>query len=218
MSLPLIKVCGMRDAQNIEQIASLAPDFLGFIFYPHSKRYIRQSGLKAEELDRLLPKNLPTSIQRVGVFVESTDAEVERIAKKWKLDVVQLHSNESPAFCKKLRGKGFKIIKVFSVGKEGLSLSLMKEYEGIVDYFLFDTQTPNHGGSGKKFDWETLKLYDLQTPFMLSGGISLEDVEKLKGHIHQHCIGFDINSKFEVAPAQKNPDLIEEFIKMMRKV
>lgn len=216
MSFPLIKVCGMRDAQNIEQIASLCPDFLGFIFYPRSKRYVRQSDLSIEQVDKLLPKNLPTSIKRVGVFVESPDAEVERIAKNWKLDFVQLHGNESPAFCQKLKEKGFKIIKVFSVGKEGISLSYMSLYEEFVDYFLFDTQTPDYGGSGHKFDWDALKMYDLETPFMLSGGISLQDVEKLKGYIHHKCIGFDVNSKFETAPAQKNAALLEEFITLMR--
>lgn len=207
----------MRDAQNIEQIASLSPDFIGFIFYPRSKRYVRQSDLDVEYLDKLLPKNLPTSIKRVGVFVESTDVEVERIARQWKLDFVQLHSKESPTFCKKLKGKGFKIIKVFSVGKEGISTPIMREYEDVVDYFLFDTQTSDYGGSGHKFDWEILRTYDLKIPFMLSGGISLEDIEKLKGHIHHHCIGFDINSKFETAPAQKNAILIEQFITSLRK-
>jgi phosphoribosylanthranilate isomerase len=216
MSFPLIKVCGMRDAQNIEQIALLCPDFIGFIFYPHSLRYIRQSDLSMESLDDVLPKDLPTSIKRVGVFVESPDAEVERIALQWKLDFIQLHGNESPTFCQRLHEKGFKIIKVFSVGKEGISLAHMRMYEPFVDYFLFDTQSPNYGGSGHKFDWETLKTYDLETPFMLSGGISLQDVEKLKGHIHHNCIGFDVNSKFETAPAQKNPALLEEFITLMR--
>ncbi len=216
MPSPLIKVCGMRDAQNIEQIALLCPDFIGFIFYPRSKRYVRQSDLSIEELDKLLPKDLPTSIKRVGVFVESPDAEVERIAKNWKLDFVQLHGNESPTFCQKIKEKGFKIIKVFSVGKEGISLSFMREYEHFVDYFLFDTQTPDYGGSGHKFDWEMLENYDLETPFMLSGGISLQDVQKLKNYVHQKCIGFDVNSKFEIAPAQKNSALLEEFITLMR--
>ncbi len=216
MSFPLIKVCGMRDAQNIEQIASLCPDFVGFIFYPRSKRYVRQSDLSSACLDKLLPKKLPTSIKRVGVFVESTDAEVEQIASQWELDFVQLHGNESPAFCRKLKEKGIKIIKVFSVGKEGISLSHMRQYKDFVDYFLFDTQTPDYGGSGHKFDWNTLKTYDLEVPFLLSGGISLEDVEKLKEHIHHNCVGFDINSKFEIAPAQKNAALIEEFITLMR--
>lgn len=206
----------MRDAQNIEQIASFCPDFVGFIFYPRSERYVRQSDLSIEDLDRILPKNLPTSIQRVGVFVESTDAEIERIANHWQLDFIQLHGNESPTFCQKLKAKGFKIIKVFSVGKEGISLLQMQEYENFVDYFLFDTQTPHYGGSGHKFDWEILKIYNLQTPFLLSGGISLEDIEKLKTPIHSHCIGFDINSKFETAPAQKNPTLIEKFITLMK--
>jgi phosphoribosylanthranilate isomerase len=216
MSFPLIKVCGMRDAQNIEQIASLCPDFLGFIFYPRSKRYVRQSDLSTERLDILLPKGLPISIKRVGVFVESTDVEVERIASQWKLDFVQLHGKESPTFCQKLKKKGLKIIKVFSVGKEGISLEYMREYEDFVDYFLFDTQTPDYGGSGHKFDWDTLKTYDLDIPFMLSGGICLQDVGKLKQPIHHKCIGFDVNSKFETAPAQKNPALLEEFITMMR--
>ena len=206
----------MRDAQNIELIASFCPDFVGFIFYPHSKRYVRQSDLDSEQLDKLLPKDLPTSIKRVGVFVESPDAEVERIAKNWKLDFVQLHGNESPVFCKKLKEKGFKIIKVFSVGKEGIFLPYMQEYEKFVDYFLFDTQTPSYGGSGKKFDWQLLKDYNLEVPFILGGGISLHDVEKLRTPIHQYCIGFDINSKFETAPAQKNPTLIEKFITIMR--
>ncbi|AFM06010.1 phosphoribosylanthranilate isomerase [Bernardetia litoralis DSM 6794] len=216
MSFPLIKVCGMRDVQNIEQIASLCPDFLGFIFYPRSKRYVRQSDLSTEDLDKLLPKNLPTSIKRVGVFVESPNVEVEKIVKQWKLDFVQLHGNESPIFCKKLKGKGIKIIKVFSIGKEGISIPMMREYEDFVDYFLFDTQTPEYGGSGNKFDWDTLKTYNLETPFMLSGGISLEDVEKLKGYIHHKCIGFDVNSKFESTPAYKNPVLVEEFINLMK--
>lgn len=208
----LVKVCGMRDTENIRQIAALEPDLMGFIFYPHSARYIRQVDLCEKNLD----ENLPSHIKRVGVFVQSPDKEVERIAKKWKLDYLQLHGNESPYFCQQLHEKGYKIIKVFSIGKEGINLEMMKHYEPCVDYFLFDTHTPKHGGSGKKFNWTILEDYNLETPFLLSGGITPKDAQRLVLYMHPKCVGYDINSKFEDAPALKNPDLVKEFISQIR--
>lgn len=197
----------MRDAENIRQIENSGVDWMGFIFHPESSRYVSE-----------IPDHLPQKAKRVGVFVNETREKIIETAARFALDLLQLHGNESPELCMELREKNLTIwkppvpiIKAFSVEND-FPIETVKKYEGVCDYFLFDTKTPLHGGSGKKFKWEILSRYKGKTPFLLSGGISPEDVLNILRFNHPMCIGIDINSKFEISPALKDVNLVKRFI------
>ncbi len=169
-----IKVCGMKNPDNIRELSRLPIDLIGLILYPQSPRYIEN--LDPEDLN-ILPEN----ISRVGVFVNEEEKKVKEAVEKYKLDYVQLHGNESAGYCKKLKltCPSIKIIKAFSIA-EASDFEQTQQYENAADYFLFDTKTPRYGGSGQKFDWSVLVEYKGNTPFFLSGGISSEDVFSIK--------------------------------------
>jgi phosphoribosylanthranilate isomerase len=191
-----LKVCGMRDAENIRQLADLNPDYIGFIFYPKSKRYV-------DFIDEVVLDALPESIKKTGVFVnEDFDVVVEKV-KRFKLDAVQLHGNESPAYCAKLRDSKLQVIKAFGIDSEFDFIEL-NDYKDVVDYFLFDTKTDQHGGSGKTFDWNILSGYNLQIPYFLSGGLSLEHLAEIKKIDDSRLYALDLNSKFELEPGLKD--------------
>jgi len=200
----IIKVCGMRDPDNIRRVASLRIDWMGFIFYPRSARFVGS-----------VPACLPSEVKRVGVFVDEPLSGIKKNIENFRLDKVQLHGNESPEFCRELRGIGVKIIKAFPV-KDRFPVEQVLRYEGKCDYFLFDTQTPGYGGSGKKFNWSSLSEYRGETPFLLSGGISPGDAEEILAFSHPRFAGVDLNSGFEDAPAQKNISLLQTFIEKIR--
>lgn len=203
-----IKVCGMKYPENIEELNKLSIDYMGMIFYPKSPRYIDNQEWQAEA-------NIHSSnIKRVGVFVNSTEAYIVEMIDRYKLDLIQLHGNESPDFCAELN-EFIPIIKAFSIS-ESSDFEQTKAYEGLRGYFLFDTKTPQYGGSGKKFDWAILDAYDGDTPFFLSGGISAEDVEPIKAIKHPWLYGVDLNSKFETEPGLKDIQLLDQFIKQLR--
>jgi phosphoribosylanthranilate isomerase len=194
-----LKVCGMKFPQNIIEIESLRPDFMGFIFYNKSKRFFDQTDLVLND-----------KINRVGVFVNEEIEEIKEKIIKFKLDFVQLHGNENVYFCKSLK-PFVKIIKVFKINNT-FNFNTTKNFEEVSDYFLFDTKSDLHGGSGIKFDWNILKNYNSKKPFFLSGGINLEDIieiNKIK-KIHP-LIGVDINSKFEFENLKKDVDKIKLF-------
>lgn len=205
-----IKVCGMRYAANIAEIAELKPDYLGFIFYDKSPRFI--SAVSSE-----LIKYVPSEIKTVGVFV---DEELEIIIQKidsLDLKAAQLHGNETPDFCKTLKDKfpNVEIIKAFGID-ENFDFSILENYVSVVDFFLFDTKTAAHGGSGKQFDWTILEKYNLQTPYFLSGGIDVEDVYTIKQITDERLIAIDLNSRFETKPGLKNVTKTKSFINAMR--
>lgn len=207
----LVKVCGMTRAENIRAVEALGIDLMGFIFYPKSPRFLYT-----------IPEYLPRHARRVGVFVNEDKANIRMYADRFDLDAIQLHGNESPAYCRSLRNeyrpsrpsKAMCIIKAFSVAhpKDFLALS---DYEGICDYFLFDTPTSGHGGSGNQFDWELLEYYDGSTPFFLSGGINRYSVRALQEFRHPRWAGIDLNSRFETAPGIKDPERIREFLEAL---
>lgn len=203
-----IKVCGMKYPENIQELNNLPIDYMGMIFYQKSPRYI----------DYQLWQNVgdihSRNIKRVGVFVNSTIDFIVKMIDKYKLDLIQLHGNESPNFCSELN-KFIPIIKAFSIS-EASDFEQTKAYERLRGYFLFDTKTPQYGGSGKKFDWAILDAYDGDTPFFLSGGISAEDVEPIKATKHPLLYGVDLNSKFEIEPGLKDIQLLDQFIKQLR--
>ena len=198
----MIKVCGMRDAENIREVEAMGIDLMGFIFWPKSSRYVSER-----------PAYLPTKCKRVGVFVDEDIEKVKHIADDYALGYIQLHGHESPEYCVLL--KGHKLIKAFNIAtKEDLEAT--KPYEGLVDYFLFDTKGKSVGGNGEKFDWTVLETYQGNTPFLLSGGIGPDDAERVKAINHPKCIGIDLNSRFETAPAIKDVNKLKEFIKTVR--
>ena len=199
-----LKVCGMKQPDNLNAVAALQPDFLGFIFYPKSKRYMA---------DTLLPeqvRKLPASIQRVGVFVNAEECEILEQAKKFDLDFLQLHGDETPEQCAALQGKGYQIVKAFGVDEQ-FDFEQLNAYAALVDFYLFDTKGQAYGGNGVVFDWSVLEKYDQQKPFFLSGGIGIEEVKGLnKIPAHLPLYALDVNSRFETEPGLKNEELLRE--------
>ena len=196
----------MKYRDNIEKVAALQPDYLGFIFYKKSKR----------NFDGVIP-NIPNTIKKTGVFVnESLDFILKKV-KKYNLTAIQLHGNESPELCKELKSnENVEIIKVFSVG-EKFDFETIEKYEEVCDYFLFDTKGEEKGGNGVLFNWKLLNNYSSEKPYFLSGGIGLDDVQDIheffKTDASKFCIALDLNSKFEVKPGLKNINKLESFIK-----
>ncbi len=226
-----LKICGMH--HNIAEVAALQPDYLGFIFYKGSKR-----NYTGEEIP-----DLP-GIKKVGVFVDASIEEVIDKTRKFRLDVIQLHGDESTEFCKNLKIattcafevpalsgvevpalsgvdvpalSGVEVWKVFSI-KDHFNFSIVKPYENIVDAFLFDTKGPEKGGNGYTFNWDVLRDYPSQTPFVLSGGIGLEEISAVKEiqKTKLPIMAIDVNSKFETAPGLKNIETIRTFLNETR--
>ncbi|MDC6384408.1 phosphoribosylanthranilate isomerase [Flagellimonas taeanensis] len=215
-----LKVCGMN--QNPIEVAQLHPDYLGFIFWEPSSRYFGGD----------MP-TFPKSIKKVGVFVDASVEEVMVKVAHHHLDAVQLHGKESVEYCsnlrhaelvsasqkdgtpKQVRGDGLEIIKVFSI-KDDFDFSILKNYESVCDYFLFDTKGRLPGGNGYTFDWSVLERYPSTKPFFLSGGIGLDSVDKLKAFLNspasQYCFAIDVNSKLEIEPGLKDIPSLKTFI------
>ena len=200
-----IKVCGMRDADNIQQLFKLPIDYIGFIFYPKSARFI------AEKPD----VSIPSSIKKVGVFVNSSKEEITAKIKEFDLQVVQLHGDESPEFCQEIKALGVETFKAFGIDEE-FDWATIVTYEGKVDYFLFDTKSKQYGGTGQTFNWKKLKDYPYNTPYWLSGGISLENIEEAANFQDNKLYGLDLNSKFEIEPGLKNIQSLTQAISIIK--
>ena len=199
----IVKVCGMREAENIRAVEALGVDWMGFIFWEHSSRCVSQR-----------PAYLPTRAKRVGVFVDESLDVVCQHVEAFGLDVVQLHGSESPAYLRDLRSScdaRLLIVKAFSIATRD-DLLLTSLYEGLADYFLFDTKGKSVGGNGEKFDWNVLNHYNGDTPFLLSGGIGPDDASRLSAFSHPRLAGIDLNSRFEISPALKNVELLKQFL------
>jgi phosphoribosylanthranilate isomerase len=207
-----VKVCGMRESANIEAVLALKPDFLGFIFSEKSPRYA------GEMLDENLLKSFPKTTKKVGVFVNASLDVILKNVKKYSLDIVQLHGDETPVFCQTLRNKGVSIIKAFSIDNT-FNFNRLNNYKLHCDYFLFDTKGENPGGNGVAFDWDLLKNYDNEKPFFLSGGISPNNLEKIS-HLPSglNLYAIDINSRFEIEPGLKNSEEISRFMVNLKPV
>lgn len=197
----------MKYSGNIRDLGKLPIDFMGLIFYPGSARYIGNP--EAEIL-----KHLPDSIKRVGVFVDENPEIVKQKITQYNLNLVQLHGLESVDYCSLLR-KELPVVKVFNIS-EASDFIKTDVYDGVCSYFLFDTKTALSGGSGVKFDWNLLSEYKGETPFFLSGGISVNDIDEIKKIKHPKLYGLDLNSRFETAPGIKDTLLISNFIKEIR--
>jgi phosphoribosylanthranilate isomerase len=196
-----IKVCGLKDSENIKAVSGLTPDYMGFIFYHASPRFVND--LPPESL-----YTIPASVSKTGVFVNETEENINALIDKYNFNTIQLHGNEDPDFCNSFRPKT-SVIKAFGVSSD-FDFAGLNEYANKVDFFLFDTKTAIHGGSGKIFDWSLLDQYKLGVPFFLSGGISPQNLEEIKEIDHPQFYGVDLNSKFEIAPGVKNTRQLEK--------
>ncbi|WP_370227169.1 phosphoribosylanthranilate isomerase [Mesoflavibacter sp.] len=206
-----LKVCGMKYQDNINQVAALQPDYLGFIFYEKSSRFF----------EGVIPK-LPKTIKKVGVFVNASLEFILNKIETHQLNVIQLHGQETPEFCKELKThchsehseESIKIIKVFSI-KDHFDFSVLQPFENICDYFLFDTKGKLPGGNGHTFNWDVLKNYPSTTPYFLSGGIGLGEVDTILSFLQKkeskYCYAIDVNSKFEITPGLKDIEALEKF-------
>jgi len=192
----------MKFTENQQQVEKLDVDFLGYIFYAPSKRFVGETPE---------PGLFSTEKPKVGVFVNENAFEIMALAKNLGFEWVQLHGNENPKTCQMLKRQGLKIIKAFSVN-ENFNFETTLPYEKVANYFLFDTKTENHGGSGQKFNWSILDKYDGHIPFFLSGGIGPEDAETILKINHPKLTGVDVNSGFEDEPGLKNMEKLEKFI------
>jgi phosphoribosylanthranilate isomerase len=197
----LLKVCGMINPQNIKEVDDVVkPDYIGMIFYLGSQRYMDKN-----------PDALPdTNAKKIGVFVNASIETIIKKAREFKFNIVQLHGDETPEFCKELSELGYNIFKAFKVD-DSISANDIKPYKDVCSTFIFDSRTPKHGGSGKKFNWEKLDEIANINKFFLSGGISAEDTDKILKLNYDNLIGIDINSKFEIKPGLKDVDLIKNF-------
>jgi len=199
-----IKVCGLRESENVKAIAAIQPQWLGFIFTPASPRYFLNAQKQADI------SAVPSGIKKVGVFVNEDETEILRIKNLYQLDYVQLHGDENVDVCKRLKEKDVAIIKAFRVRNE-FDFSVVNTFAPFVDLFLFDTAGKSYGGNGIRFDWKLLKGKKFDRPFLLSGGIRLEDVELLKSFHHPDMAGIDVNSRFEIAAGLKDVEALKLF-------
>lgn len=208
-----LKICGMREPENIGEIAALHPDYLGLIFYEASPRYVQKD-----------IGNLDPEIRKTGVFVNASKEFILDKVEQYGLSAIQLHGEESPEFCRDLKqhyaakGEDLQLIKVFSI-KETFDFDLLKDYESGADFFLFDTKGREKGGNGIRFNWEVLKSYPSSVPFFLSGGIGPEEVADIAAFYRlfeeknreKIFYGIDVNSKFETAPGLKDAARLKTF-------
>ena len=198
-----LKVCGMRELENISALSELDPNYIGFIFWSESSRFVDK---KTPPLDK--------KIIKTGVFVDATFDYILTKIKDHQLDAVQLHGQESCSYCKVDKDYGLKVIKSFSI-KNTFDFNTLEDYENSCDYYLFDTKGKLPGGNGFTFDWKILNEYPSQKPFFLSGGIGVDNLNEIKKLVKTklpiHAI--DVNSKFETAPGNKNIELLKKFKK-----
>jgi len=204
-----VKVCGMTDPLNVREIVLAKPDFIGFIFFPGSPRYV------GEEADMNLFSSLPSGIMSTGVFLNEDNKKILDISVRNDLDVIQLHGNESPETCLQLKSEGLIVIKAFNIDA-GFTFDTLTRYKKSCDFFLFDTKGKTAGGSGKKFDWAKLEEYLPDKPFFLSGGIGPEDAGVIKSMINRGLFAVDINSRFEISPGIKDSVLVKEFVEEIK--
>lgn len=206
-----IKICGITEMKQLQQLDGLDIDFAGLIFYPDSPRYV------GDKLNKKEIKKADFDLKKVGVFVNPEMIDVLDAIDDYGLEVVQLHGDESPEMCEDLSNE-VEVIKAFRItGNEDID-KLVAPYDAVCDYYLFDTGglKESFGGTGQQFDWNILSNAKIEKPFFLSGGIGVEDAAKVKAFKHPDLFGVDINSKFESAPGVKDMKLILQFKQAMK--
>ena len=200
-----IKVCGMREAVNIQQLVKLPIDYIGFIFYEKSARCVLEKPAVS----------IPSNIKKVGVFVNADKETIHKKIKEFDLQVVQFHGNESVDLCEEIKNLGIETFKAFGIDYD-FKWENIASYIEKVDYFLFDTKSEQYGGTGQTFNWEKLKDYPYSTPYWLSGGLSLENIQEAANFKDNRLYGLDLNSKFEIKPGIKNIDSLTKAISNLK--
>lgn len=207
-----IKVCGITQLKQLQQLEGLDIEFAGLIFYKDSPRYV------VDKIDKKELKNTDFDLRKTGVFVNAEYDEIMELTEDYGLDVVQLHGDESPELCEAL-SEEIEVIKAFHIGNEKISIDeMVADYDEVCDYYLFDTSVTNGplGGTGKQFDWKILSKAKIEKPFFISGGINPEDIAKVKAFQHPDFYGVDINSRFEKEPGLKDMGLVLQFRQGLR--
>ncbi len=207
-----IKVCGITELKQLQQLDGLDIDYAGLIFYKESPRYIGDK-LSKEDI-----KKADFDLKKVGVFVNADLSDVLDAIDDYGLDVVQLHGNETPEMCDDLSTE-VEVIKAFRVNETIDIDELIEPFDAVCDYYLFDTKPPTQtgfGGTGNQFDWNILNKAKIEKPFFLSGGIRPDDAERIKAFRHPDFFGVDLNSKFEISPGVKDMKLVLQFKKAMK--
>ncbi len=208
-----IKICGMKHPDNIQEVADLYPDYLGFIFYDKSKRYVLD---EQKEAFSSFIFNSALPVQKVGVFVNEEIKSIIRIATEYDMNILQLHGDETPEYCENLHLLGFTIIKAFGMHKD-FDFAVLGEYADVCDYFLFDTQSKEYGGTGNHFDWSLLKQYDNSKPVFLSGGLDIKDIPTIHDLLKDVAVhALDFNSKLEVEPGLKTVEKCKQVIDLVK--
>lgn len=201
----LVKVCGMKEEQNILQLLELPIQYIGHIFYRKSSRYVGD----------LANITIANGIKKAGVFVNSDFDEIIKAAERFNLNSIQLHGHEPLELVTALKSKDFEVIKAFGIDEDFVWKQL-EPYIGHVDYFLFDSKSPAYGGTGVTFNWQKLKEYPFETPYFLSGGLSLENLQEAVNFEDNKLIGLDLNSKFEIEPGLKDIEKLKLALKTIR--
>jgi phosphoribosylanthranilate isomerase len=212
-----IKVCGNRDISQLKELDDSVAmgskiDYAGLIFYKQSPRYVLKD-LAGKDV-----RDLKLSIEKVGVFVNATEEEIMRQVADFGLDIVQLHGDETPSFCQHISDQ-IKVIKAFRISDHDTNIDwLVKEYDEVCDYYLFDKGAPGlYGGTGQKFKWDLLQNANIGKPFFLSGGIDISDASDLREIKHPFFHGVDINSRFETSPGIKDMDKVKNFVNDLKR-
>lgn len=208
----------MKHPHNIQELLQHNPDFIGFIFYEKSPRFFGDTNDVVDTHGIVQTHgraSQPETTKKIGVFVNETVENILKIAEKYHLDGIQLHGKESPEECRRIKQGGMLLIKAFSIS-DATDFGETSKYEESCDYFLFDTKTSGYGGSGRKFNWDILSAYEGKVPFLLSGGISADDVPVIQTIKHPQFAGIDVNSCFEISPACKDVEKLGTFIRELR--
>jgi phosphoribosylanthranilate isomerase len=209
-----IKVCGITQLKQLQQLDRLNIDFAGLIFYKASPRYVGNT-IKSSDL-----QDSDFELKKVGVFVDAEYDEIMKTIEAYGLDIVQLHGNEEPLLCESL-SDNVEVIKVFSIGDSDAKAvdELLEDYDEVCDYYLFDTAVPGgaKGGTGVQFNWKVLAESKIEKPFFISGGIGPDDAAKLKKFKHLDFFGVDINSRFEKEPGVKDLAMVLQFKQGLKK-
>ncbi|OYD43839.1 phosphoribosylanthranilate isomerase [Sphingobacterium cellulitidis] len=201
----LIKVCGMKEPDNILQLLELPIQYMGHIFYQKSARYVGD----------LANLDISKNIKKTGVFVNSSIAEILESVNRLSLKAVQLHGDETAEMASALKSEGLEVIKAFGIDEE-FDWNQLESFVDHVDFFLFDSKSPAYGGTGKAFNWQKLKEYPFEKPYFLSGGLSLENLEEAINFEDKRLVGLDLNSKFEIEPGLKDIEKLKLALKTIR--
>ena len=203
-----IKICGLKHKSNLFDVVEAGVDYVGMIFYEKSPRHVVDS-LNPEEI-----WFLPDEVEKIGVFVNASFDEIKKYSRLYQLNLIQLHGNESPEFCKQVQDLGYRVIKVFGVDNE-FDFNVLNAYKEVVDFFLFDTKSPIHGGTGITFDWNILSNYNLDIPIFVGGGVSLENLKELLDFNFPFLHSVDMNSKLELEPGLKDIAKVQKAVEII---